>query len=54
VTRNNRMERFTIEKLTHDCLDIRFLRRQGLFGDDWVTVGATLKWPRIESLALGR
>jgi hypothetical protein len=54
VMRNNRMERFTIEKLTHDCLDIRFLRRQGFFGDDWVTIGATLKWPRIAQMRIAR
>jgi hypothetical protein len=54
VTHNNRMERFTIEKLTRDCLDVRFLRRQGLVGDDWVTIGATLKWPRIAQMRIAR
>ena len=39
VTRNNQTDRFTIEKLTHDCLDIRELRRRGFLNDrrgrDW-------------------
>jgi hypothetical protein len=54
VTRNNRSERFTIEKLTHDCLDVRFLRREGFFADDWVTIGATLKWPHIAQIRIAR
>ena len=54
MTRNNRSERFTIEKLTHDCLDIRFLRREGFFADDWVTIGATLKWPNIAQMRIAR
>jgi hypothetical protein len=54
VTRNNRTERFTIEKWTHDCLDVRFLRREGFFGAGWVTVGASLKWPRIAQMRIAR
>ena len=30
VTRNHQVDRFTIEKLAHDCLDVRELRRRGL------------------------
>ena len=54
MTRNNRSKRFTIEKLTHDCLDVRFLRREGFFADDWVTIGATLKWPHIAQIRITR
>jgi hypothetical protein len=54
VTSNRRTDQLTIEKLTHDCLDVRFLRRQGFFGDGWVTVGATLKWPRIAQMRIAR
>jgi hypothetical protein len=54
VTSNRRTDQLTIEKLTHDCLDVRFLRREGFFGDGWVTVGATLKWPRIAQMRIAR
>jgi hypothetical protein len=54
VTRNNQADRYTIEKLAHDCLDIRFLRRNGFFGDGWVTVGATMKWPHIAQMRIAR
>jgi hypothetical protein len=47
VTRHRKARQVTIEKLTHDCLDVRFLRRKGFFADGGVTVGATLKWPSI-------
>ena len=54
MTRNNLTERFTIEKVTHDCLDVRFLRRHGFFGDGWVTVGAIIKWPHITQMRIAR
>jgi hypothetical protein len=54
VTSARRTGQLTVEKLAHDSLDVRFLRRQGFFGDDWVTVGATLKWPRIAQMRIAR
>jgi hypothetical protein len=54
VTRNPKSTRFTIEKLAHDCLDIRFLRRKGFFGEGWVSLGASLKWPRIARMRIAR
>ena len=54
VTRNRRTDRFTVEKLAQDCLDVRFLRRMGFFADGWITIGATLKWPRIARMRNGR
>jgi hypothetical protein len=54
VTRNPTSDRFTIEKLASDCLDVRFLRRKGFFGEGWVTIGASLKWPRIVRMRIAR
>jgi hypothetical protein len=54
VTRNRTSTRFTIEKLARDCLDVRDLRRKGLFGEGWVTIGASLKWPRIVRMRIAR
>ena len=54
VTRNRRTDCFTVEKLAHDCLDVRFLRRKGFFADGWVTIGATLKWPHIARMRIAR
>jgi hypothetical protein len=54
VTRNRRTDRFTVEKLAQDGLDVRFLRRMGFFADGWITIGATLKWPRIARMRIAR
>jgi Transposase domain (DUF772) len=54
VTRNGRADRLTIEKLAHDCLDVRFLNRKGYLDGSWVTIGATLMWPRIARLRIAR
>jgi hypothetical protein len=54
VTRNTHRERFTIEKLAPDCLDVRFLKRKGFLDGSWVTIGATLMWPRIARLRIAR
>ena len=54
MTRNSRAGQLTIERLTHDCLDVRFLRREGFFADGGVTVGATLKWPSIARMRIAR
>jgi hypothetical protein len=54
VTRNRTSTSFTIEKLASDCLDVRFLRRKGFFDEGWVTLGASLKWPRIARMRIVR
>ena len=47
MTRLNKSPAFTVEKLAHDCLDVRELRRKGLFGGDWVSFRPMLRWPAI-------
>lgn len=47
-------KRMTIEKLAPHCLDVRDLRRRGLFGSEWVTIGPTLKWPKLLRLRIAR
>jgi hypothetical protein len=38
-------DQLTVEKLFHDCLDVRFLRRKGFFDCGSATLGPSLKWP---------
>jgi hypothetical protein len=47
-------DRSTIEKLACNCLDVGFLRRRGFLDGGWVTIGATLKWPRVAMLRIAR
>jgi hypothetical protein len=47
VTRHEKLTAFTIEKLARDCLDVRELRRKGLFSGDWVSFRPMLRWPAI-------
>jgi hypothetical protein len=54
VTRHEKSTAFTIEKLACDCLDVRELRRKGLFGGDWVTFRPMLRWPIIAQLRVAR
>jgi hypothetical protein len=54
VTLYRPADRFIIERLTHDCLDVRFLRQKRFFDNGWVALGATLKWPRIARLRIAR
>jgi len=54
VTRLNKSPAFTIEKLASDCLDVRELRRKGLFVGDWVTFRPMLRWPIIAQLRVAR
>jgi hypothetical protein len=49
-----RPERSTIERWTRDCLDVVFLRRAGFLDGGWVTIGGTLKWPRVARLRIAR
>jgi hypothetical protein len=44
----------TIESLAAHCLDVRDLRRKDLFGVDWITIGPTLRWPRIAEMRVAR
>ena len=52
MTRNNQTDRFTIEKLTHDCLDIRELRRRDFLTDRRVEIGASIRWPKIARMTI--
>ena len=54
MTRNRRADRLTVEKLFHECLDVRFLRKKGFFDDGGVTVGATFKWPHLARMRIAR
>jgi hypothetical protein len=54
VTRHEKSTAFTIEKLANDCLDVRELRRRGLFGGDWVAFRPMLRWPKIAQIRAAR
>jgi hypothetical protein len=54
VTRNPGSTAFTIEKLAHDCLDVRTLQRKGLFGHDWVIFRPMLGWRSIAQMDVVR
>jgi hypothetical protein len=54
VTRNNQIDRFTIEKLTPDCLDIRELKRRDYLNDRRVEIGPSIKWPKIARMTVER
>ena len=54
MTRNRRGARLTLEKLFHDCLDVRFLRRKRFFDCGLVTLGPSLKWPHIARMRIAR
>jgi hypothetical protein len=54
VTRHEKSTAFTIEKLACDCLDVRELRRKGLFSGDWVTLRPMLRWPKIAQVRAAR
>jgi hypothetical protein len=54
VTRNNQTARFTIEKLAHDCLDIRELRQRDFLNDRLVEIGPSIRWPKIARMTIER
>jgi hypothetical protein len=54
VTRNHQADRLTIEKLAHDCLDIRELRRRGFLTDRRVEIGPSIRWPKIARMTIER
>jgi hypothetical protein len=47
-------KQMTIERLAADCLDVRELRRKGLFGAEWVTFRRMLGWPTIARMQVVR
>ena len=55
VTRHEKSKAFTIEKLAHDCLDVRELRRKGILGSpDWITFRPMLGWRSIAQMRVAR
>ena len=54
VTRNRRDAQFTIERLAHDCLDIRELRRRGFLTDRRVEIGPSIRWSKIARMTIER
>ena len=54
MTCNRRVNRLTIERWTRDCLDVRFLKRTGILDGSWVTIGPSLRWPRIARMRIAR
>ena len=55
VTRHEKSKAFTIEKLAHDCLDVRDLRRKGILGSlDWITFRPMLGWRTIAQMRVAR
>lgn len=55
MRRNKRRVRFTLERLGTDCLDVRELRRAGIFKDRWVALPmVSLQWPRIARMRAAR
>ena len=55
MTRHKKSPAFTIEKLGHDCLDVRELRRKGVLGSpDWTLFRPGLGWPNIVQIRAAR
>ena len=54
MTRNRRGNRLPIERWTRDCLDVRFLKREGFLDGSWVAIGPSLRWPRIAHMRIAR
>ena len=55
VTRHEKSTAFTIEKLAHDCLDARELRRKGILGSpDWTFFRPGLGWRSIAQIRVAR
>jgi hypothetical protein len=46
--------RLTVEKLGNDHLDVGELRRIGIFGDGWVTLQPSFRWPKIRKMHVAR
>ena len=54
VTRNSPPRRLTVEKLALDCLDIRELKRAGVFNHQRTVVAFPFRWLAIRSLSVAR
>ena len=54
MTRNLLRDRFTVEELAADCLDVRELHRAGLLKEHSVTLRPLLRWPKIATLRTDR
>ena len=55
VTRHEKSTAFTIEKLAHDCLDVRWLRRKGILGSpEWTFCRPGLGWRSIAQMRVAR
>ena len=54
MTRNRRGNQLPIERWTRDCLDVRFLKREGFLDSSWVAIGPSLRWPRIARMRIAR
>ena len=50
MTRNRRANRLTVEKLTHDCLDLRELKREAFS----LNAGSSpsIRWPKIARMTI--
>jgi sarcosine oxidase delta subunit len=51
VTRNQRL---TVEKLINEAIDVRELKRSGIFRDNWVAIQAPFRWFSIERMRVSR
>jgi hypothetical protein len=40
----------TVERLSHDCLDVRYLKRLGLFTDQRIFVSNGFRWPELRRI----
>jgi hypothetical protein len=49
-----REQTFTIEHLWSDCLDVRELRRHGIIGDEYVSIGPSIRLPRVARMLAAR
>ena len=54
MTRNRRGNRLPTERWTRDCLEVRFLKREGFLDGSWVAIGPSLRWPRIARMRIAR
>ena len=49
-----RRRRITVEEFANECVDVRELRRAGIFRDRWVALEPSLRWPAIEQMRVAR
>jgi hypothetical protein len=51
---NRRPDRLTVEKISLDCLDVHELNHAAIFGNTWITLRPSLRWPRIVQMRAAR